>query len=241
MKAMAPDRNQRYSTADEMLADLDAFRRDPNINFDYSAEDLRRELGKSDGDEPTQYLPNTGVTRTKQNHYTPPVEDDEDDDEYDEKPRSNWWLILILILIVVGAGYYGATKLYTNIMQSFQQEEIPEYTVPSVVGLTIEEAEKLETVKGIFELVEEGSEYSLEYAEGQIIRQSPEADRIRKNASGDLSSVYSFLIFLKSDWAFSTAFAFGKSNLAQNIRNARVSTSLRTNSRRLPIFAGRFL
>ena len=182
-KAMAPDRNKRYSTADEMLADLEAFRRDPNINFEYSAEELRRDKGKPD--EPTRYLPNTGVTRTKQNHYTPPIEDDDDDYE-DERPRSNWWLILLLIVIIAGAGYFGATRLYNSIMDSFQQQEIPEYTVPSVIGLTVEEAEALETVRGIFEIVEDGHEYSSEYAEGQIIQQSPEAERTRKNASGAL-------------------------------------------------------
>ena len=182
-KAMAPDRNKRYSTADEMLADLEAFRRDPNINFEYSAEELRRDTGKPD--EPTRYLPNTGVTRTKQNHYTPPIEDDDDDYE-DERPRSNWWLILLLIVIIAGAGYFGATRLYNSIMDSFQQQEITEYTVPSVIGLTVEEAEALESVKGIFEIVEDGHEYSSEYAEGQIIQQSPEAERTRKNASGAL-------------------------------------------------------
>ena len=35
---MAPDRNKRYSTADEMLADLEAFRKDPNINFEPGSE-----------------------------------------------------------------------------------------------------------------------------------------------------------------------------------------------------------
>ena len=55
MKAMATDRNMRYSTADEMLADLESFRKDPSISFDYSADDLRRERGGED--EPTQYLP----------------------------------------------------------------------------------------------------------------------------------------------------------------------------------------
>ena len=131
MKAMAPDRNKRYSTADEMLADLEAFRKDPNINFEYSAEELRRETG-SGGDEPTQYIPNTGVTRTKQNHYTPPPIEDDDDDEYYDKPRSNWWKILIMILLVLGVGYFGGLKMYNGIMESFQHEEIPEYSVPKI-------------------------------------------------------------------------------------------------------------
>ena len=60
MKAMACDRNKRYSTADEMLADLEAFRKDPTLSFDYSVEDLQKERGVDD--EPTQYLPNVAVT-----------------------------------------------------------------------------------------------------------------------------------------------------------------------------------
>lgn len=186
MKAMAPDRNRRYSTADEMLSDLEAFRKDPSINFEYSAEELRQELGRAD--EPTRHLPNTGVTKMKQNHYTPPVYDEDDEEEY-ERPRSNWWKILILIVIIAGAGWFGATRLYNSIMASFQQEEIPEYTVPSVVGMTVEDAEKLDAVRDVFEIVEDGHEYSTEYQEGQIIRQTPEAERTRKNPSGELIQI----------------------------------------------------
>ena len=188
IKAMAPDRNKRYSTADEMLSDLEAFRKDPNINFEYSADEFRRETAGG-ADEPTQYLPNTGVTRMKQNHYTPPpLEEDDDEEEY-ERPRSNWWKILLLILIIAGAGYFGVTRLYSSIMESFQTQEIPEYVVPSIVGLTVEEAEQLDTIKGIFEIVEDGHEYNSEYAEGQIIRQTPEADRTRKNPGGELLQI----------------------------------------------------
>ena len=193
MKAMTPDRNRRYSTADEMLADLEAFRKDPNINFEYSAEELRRENAR-EGDEPTQYIPNTGVTRTKQTHYTPPVEEDDDDEE--ERPRSNWWKILLLILVIAGAGYFGATRMFNSIMDSFQPQEIPEYTVPSVEGKTMEEAEAMAEVRGIFEIVEDGHEYSSEYAEGQIIRQTPEAGRTKKNASGELMPINLSLIHI---------------------------------------------
>ena len=187
MKAMAPDRNKRYSTADGMLADLEAFRKDPNINFEYSAEELRRETGRTD--EPTRYLPNTGVTRTKQNHYTPSRYEEDDEDEEYERPRSNWWKILLLILIIAGAGWFGATRLYNSIMDSFQQEEIPEYIVPLVVGHTVEDVEKMDTVKGIFDIVEAGHEYSTEFPEGQIIRQMPEAERVLKSFNGDLIEI----------------------------------------------------
>ncbi len=186
IKAMAPDRNKRYSTADEMLQDLDAFRKDPSVNFDYSLEDLRPEQ-KSGEDEPTQHIPNMGVTRTKQTHYNPPPRSDEDDFEY-EKPKSNWWKILIMIVIVAAAGYFGVTRLYQGIMDSFTPVEIPEYTVPSVIGKTVEEAQAMQAVSGSFEIIvdEQNGDFSTEYAEGQIIHQTPEAEKKGKNANGDL-------------------------------------------------------
>ena len=187
MKAMAPDRNKRYSTADEMIADLDAFRRDPSINFEYSSEELGREASGGT-DEPTQYIPNTGVTRTKQNHYTPPPIEEDDYEDYG-RPKSNWWKILLLILIIGGVGYFGVTRLYSSIMDSFKPAEIPEHVVPNVVGMTVEEAEDLEAVMGVFEIIEESHEYSAEYPEGQIIRQSPEAERTKKNANGELMPI----------------------------------------------------
>ena len=40
MKAMAPNPDNRYLSADEMLADLEEFRKNPSINFDYTAAEL---------------------------------------------------------------------------------------------------------------------------------------------------------------------------------------------------------
>ena len=71
-----------------MLADLEAFRKDPTLSFDYKPEDLPAEQGGED--EPTQYLPNVGVTRTRSQSYRPPVQEPEEEEE-EERPRSNWW------------------------------------------------------------------------------------------------------------------------------------------------------
>lgn len=182
MKAMATDRNRRYSTADEMLADLEAFRKDPSVSFDYSAEDLRPERGGED--EPTQNIPNVGAARPRQVRYAPPPPEDEDDE--DDRRRGGWWKTLLLIAIVASVGYFGVTKLYENIMDSFTVPEIPEYTVPNVVGKTVEEALAMPEVVAAFEIVENSiHEYSTQYPEGQIIKQDPEADRVKKNAGTD--------------------------------------------------------
>ena len=52
MKAMAPDLDKRYPSADAMIADLEAFRKNPGVNLDFELSDLRTE----ESDEPTQKL-----------------------------------------------------------------------------------------------------------------------------------------------------------------------------------------
>ncbi len=102
MKAMASDIDRRYPTADAMLADLEEFRKNPDVDLDFSIEDLRR----PDTDEPTQYIP----------------------------------------------------------------------AVQAVTPKREEEAD--ERVKGIFTITEMGSRASSEYAEGQIVEQTPAADNV---------------------------------------------------------------
>ena len=52
MKAMASELEKRYASADEMLADLEEFRKNPEVDLDFTIEDLHRETV----DEPTSYL-----------------------------------------------------------------------------------------------------------------------------------------------------------------------------------------
>jgi len=178
LKAMAPDRNKRYATADEMLADLEEFRKDPSVSFDYSVEDLS--VGEEQMDEPTQYIPNVAVARNKQNHTAEPAYQEEDEEE-DGRRRFGWLKVLVLILLLAGAGYLVVTQLYDSIMGSFIQGEVQEYTVPRVIGKTLEEARADEAVKDIFTIEQVGQEYSSQYAAGQIISQTPEEDTVKRS------------------------------------------------------------
>ncbi len=178
LKAMAPDRNKRYATADEMLADLEEFRKDPTVSFDYSVEDL---AGSEDQiDEPTRYIPNVAVARNKQNHVSEPVDQD-DDEEEDGRRRFGWLKILALILLLAGAGYFAVTQLYNSIMGTFSQGEVLEYTVPRVIGMTIQEASASPNVKDTFTIKSVGEEYNSQYEAGQIIRQTPEENTIKRS------------------------------------------------------------
>ena len=182
MKAMAADRNMRYATADEMLADLDAFRKDPSVSFDYTPADLQAE--RAADDEPTQYLPNVAVTRSRQNphHAAPPLRHEEEEEEEHHR-GGNWWKMLLMIALCAVVGYFAVTRIYDAIISSFPVTEVPEYAVPRVVGKTVEEASAMEEVVGVFAIVETTAVNSNEYPAGQIIRQDPEEGRMKKPAA----------------------------------------------------------
>lgn len=181
MKAMATDRRKRYTTADAMIADLEAFRKDPSLSFDYSLEDLRDRSGE---EEPTQYIPNVAATRTKPPRYVEPV--DEEDEE--ERPRRRWIRVVVTLLLLAGLGYgayFAVNTIYQGVINSFTPVAPMEYRVPSIVGLTTEEAMEQEEVKGIFTVVETSYANSSLYPEGQIIDQKPTAGSTKKMNNGE--------------------------------------------------------
>ncbi len=187
MKAMATDRKNRYTTADEMIADLDAFRKDPSLSFDYSVEQLRDRSGE---EEPTKPIPNVSAATTQTKQKPPKrnqrVEDDDDDDDYGPPRWWSWLKGLFLLALFAGLGYYAATTLYEGVLNSFTPPAPTEYSVPRVIGMTLEEAMALPEVEGIFTILDTYYEYNNEYPKGTIISQSPEEGRSKKVVDGAL-------------------------------------------------------
>ncbi|MBR3640425.1 MAG: PASTA domain-containing protein, partial [Oscillibacter sp.] len=69
---------------------------------------------------------------------------------------------------------------FRTILNSFTPPAVDQYQVPSVLGLTIEEAESAEQVKDVFTIEEKGSVFSTEYPEGVIAEQNPAPKETRK-------------------------------------------------------------
>ena len=164
MKAMASDIDRRYPTADAMLTDLEEFRKNPDVDLEFTIEDLRR----ADTDEPTQYIP--AVQAVSPHH----------DDEMPEESVGE--VKMRRTLMTVGGIALAAVivfALWNVIMGSFKKDPVQtEFTVPNLLGMTVEEAEADARVKGIFTITEMGSRASSEYAEGEIVEQSPTADNV---------------------------------------------------------------
>ena len=181
MKAMASDVNRRYVSADAMLADLEEFRKNPSINFDYTTEDLFLQ----EGDEPTQVLganaPSSVYSRTAhpreeggQSRRRPGPEQYEEE-EYEPtvrrgKSRVNWSVVTaagVIVLFLVGVGVVLWLTLFSNILGGDQT-----YTVPGVLNMTLDEARAKAQEEGF--TVEVGGEVASDLTEGQIVSQSPE-------------------------------------------------------------------
>ncbi|WP_186564515.1 Stk1 family PASTA domain-containing Ser/Thr kinase [Lawsonibacter celer] len=190
MKAMASDVNRRYVSADAMLADLEEFRKNPSISFDYTSADLLAE----EGDEPTQILgANTPHSVRQQPAHADRVEEPTQaahprrshsrrndvgvEEEYEPHGRRGGASRLPLFLAVgaiavflVGIGVFLWVSFFSGMVGGEQQ-----YNVPKLIGMTLEEARANEAVlKGQFVVVE-GETVVSDAPAGQIVSQTPDS------------------------------------------------------------------
>ena len=179
MKAMAPDLDKRYPSADAMIADLEAFRKNPGVNLDFELSDLRTE----ESDEPTQKLrtpvppqshrPGRESSYERSRRY--------EDDRYDERPsRLSGGRKAALIgggaVVVVVVLFF----LFRAIFASMVPAAADTYAVPRLIGMTEEQANQQASVAdGTFQVVVAGTEAS-DAAVGEIVRQDPEPETEKK-------------------------------------------------------------
>ena len=89
IKAMQKNPYDRYQSAAEMLLDLEEFRRNPSIQFDYSYSN----------NEPTKYIPN--VTGAVTAYEVEDSDEEDDDDEPETKNRTIPILIGVIAALVI--------------------------------------------------------------------------------------------------------------------------------------------
>ena len=173
MKAMASDLEKRYASADEMLADLEEFRKNPEVDLDFTIEDLHRETV----DEPTQYIPAVHTVSKAQK-----VQEADDEEEEEASPHKLGTRKLLTIIGAAVAAVALIVLLWHAIFSDLLGgEQTPtEYVVPYLIGMTIDEANEDENVKGIFTIEQIGQRASSKYAAGQIFEQSPERGKTVK-------------------------------------------------------------
>ena len=191
MKAMASEPEKRYISAEAMLRDLEAFRKDPNINFDYVLSDFAVE----ENNEPTQHISAAELTEARQQrqqrHYDERREapgryqDDYDDDDEDwddipnrrrRKPKKIKGTMIAAIVAAVAV----IVVLFAFIFEGFGKGGTEEYTVPDLRGQIYEDVINDAEYTDHFSIELASYESSEEYEKGLIISQTPEGDRTKK-------------------------------------------------------------
>ena len=179
MKAMAPDLEHRYQSADAMIADLEAFRKNPEVEMKFDLSDLRPE----ENDEPTRTI------RTMPSHtVTIPVHQPErnyprrERDEDEEPRRTGSGKRGVLVSAVTVAAVAVVIVLFKTILGSFAPAVVDQYQVPDLYEMTIEEAENDPRIEGVFAIQKAGSEFSTDVSEGHILRQDPKKGETRKGS-----------------------------------------------------------
>ena len=178
LKAMCPDIEKRYETAEQMIDSLETFRKDPEINFNYDVNVDSQGLNEDSGK----------IKRTKKEKAERRKKDLQlieryaiQDKQRDQVKRAGRVSILAgvaaVLVFILALTYFLWTFFFQDLFIA-----APEITVPDFVGKLYEVAVEDDKYED-FVLVFGSTEQSDVYAEGTIIGQSPENGALVKKGA----------------------------------------------------------
>ncbi len=175
LKAMQKEPSMRYQTAGEMINDIEEFKKDPSIVFEYkylSTDGTTKYFDKVT-DPKVEKIENTDINEDE-NLY----DDEEDDDEVEER-RSP----LLPILFAVASVFVIMTAwlIFTIVTSSIPTDSgnADEMTMPSLIGYTLEQIEQ----KYPYLNFDVERKYSTEYEENKVMDQGTPAGRTIKKST----------------------------------------------------------
>ncbi len=184
MRAMQKDPQKRYQSASAMIKDIEEFKRDPSIVFEYKylspqvSDDTRYfepvTAPRKKRYEPVETTSNKRIQNVKKHNYEP-YDDDDEDIEEEHSSRS---LILPILVAVAAAVIIISAFFITNVLiKTFESSKNPDITIPNLVGMDYNEA--AEKYNGQFEF-DVTMDYS-QYDKNIIYEQSEdEGNKVKK-------------------------------------------------------------
>lgn len=195
LKAMAPNPDQRYLSAEELLNDLKEFRRNPGVTIAQPTANLEEEV-----EEPTMVMPLSNIAkagtasnekkedeaeqpetepRAKSSKHEPssaPNKKKGESDENNVRPsRRGMPPALIgffaVAIFLCAIGYFLYTFLLKDILTPPE-----EYTIPDLRGYTVEQISNNPSILAGFSIEVSHTISDSEYEAGEICRQQPLAN-----------------------------------------------------------------
>ena len=175
MKAMAPNRDNRYNSADEMLADLEEFRKNPSINFDYDFWSVAPMEPDEDKTQVRPVPPSNNRERVRSDsrrEYSRRSAEEDDDMDSD---RRGGMLGSILLAVVAVLAFVGVVAffLYKTFFAGLLAPA-KTYEIPYLVGQHYDQIQASNEYSD-FQIVLSSTVPNDEFEAGQIIRQNPAA------------------------------------------------------------------
>ena len=187
MKAMAPGLDKRYVSADAMLADLEEFRKNPDIDFDYTLPVVKDEV---EAEEKTRKVPVAAIPKSIRDQIPGTRREDtlsrkriDEVDEYDDD-RPNWPIYAAVSAVVLFIGVV-LVFLYTSFIRGLFQPT-PDYTVPELSGMLYEQVvEDKELLQEFTVLI--ANQITSDEPAGTILRQTPSGSSTTKDPKTQIS------------------------------------------------------
>ena len=177
MRAMQKNPNDRYQSASEMLMDIDEYKKNPNIKFDYSYYVDR---------QPTKYIPSAQeiareyqkqVSRPAQQPTQPPRAPRQNRSEQEQKAAAARKRTLAVL-----AALLAALAIFAAVLVHLYSKSSNRVDVPYLVGKNLQAEVLGQEAYEDFELVYEYDEDSKDEA-GTIVRQEPEKGKVEKGST----------------------------------------------------------
>ena len=199
MHAMEPDVNLRFTSAEEMLRDLEEFRKNPSIVFNYAMSDPRsKQTVDSEERFDTRVIPKGTAVRADSGAPVKPENNgiarvdrsvpgkkkamnktEMTSDEYRTvKTRASNTATLVGIFCVIVFIVILVLFMWQYLLKGlFDAPDSSLITIPTFVNRRLEDLSTNVDYTSIYEFVVDREDYSNEYPAGVIIYQNPSADR----------------------------------------------------------------
>lgn len=191
MHAMEPDLNLRYATVDELLADLEEFRKNPGTNFTYPANN--NSGGRFSADQATREVPSGAISKLESTLLKPvrtPVRNAEmSREEYrrsSKRASKTSTLVGIFFIIVFLVAVF--VFMWFTFLQGIINPDETLVTIPKFVGLKYEDIVNDPQYTDIYNFTE-SDVYSDSAEAGIVIEQNPSAERQQKKPASGLIDV----------------------------------------------------
>ncbi len=198
IRAMQKEPSARYQSASEMTKDIEEFKRNPSITFEYKyisdktqyfntaavakayseQEHRSKSTAKNADIRPKKQNPSQKSNSNKGKTTKTMTEKKKKQNDYnyeDDRVSKSSYFVVILTAITAVILIIIIAFIAVSIMSKLGGEDSEVSTMPNLIGLSYDEVKTY--YQGSFELKAASQEFSSEYPEGAIIGQTPAADR----------------------------------------------------------------